>query len=236
MDKRLKIVIGVVAVAGLATGGYFLYRYVRRRKDREAVEGLLELFRKENKLNPSQIDRIRFIFDIENYELPGNLSKAFKDNLDLITKAGLYARNKNAADYFSTLNTIKNRLPSDARPDFEAATAILYAVKTRLNQISDDSNSLLNKIGRFVKPGVDFADRFGKYAQYVAPLAAVIGSGLPEYVQVSEAAKSNPSFIVMRDLYNNTAYTKDQLKLFDKFWEVYNGSPFFKSEVQNVKI
>jgi hypothetical protein len=238
MDRSKIIKYALIAAAGIGAGVgiYFIVKSLRRKNTQDAVDALIELFQKESELTPAQIERLRFIFGIENYKLPERLQKPFDNNLKEIEKAGRFLRDKNSAAYFATINAINNKLPADAKSDFAASLDILYFVIGKTKTLETDSNKLAARVGRLVKPSVDMVNSLGNYAYLIAFLPALFSSSLTEFTQDSAAVKNNPDYIVLKDLYSSKAYTPDRLKLFDKFWKAYSGKPFFVSEIKNVKL
>jgi hypothetical protein len=234
MDRAKVIKYSLIAAAGIGAGIgiYFIIKATRRKRTKDAVDTLIDLFQKESELTQSQIDRLRFVFDIENYQLPPNIQKALDDNRELIKKAVDYFKAKDVNRYFNTIATIKSRLSPAVLPDFEFALNMAYDVVRKFERFDMDGNTLFSRLRNFVTPSREMIQLVGTYAWVVSPLALVLA---PRYVQYSENVKNNPEYTIIKDLYANPNLSKNRLKLFDEIWKIYSGKPFFVSEIKNVK-
>ena len=232
VSKKGKIAITITSILVASAIGLGVYLYFRKKKkesQQDEIQKLIALAKKEAGLTEEQIEKMRFLFNIESYKLDTKLQKAFDKAKPQMLEAVKLLHNGKFTAYWKEVEKIYNSIEEPYRTQIGKAFNLTRQVVDKLNSYTIESQSIGNKIKSGTSVGLLLMSM---------PLSIMGISGLATSVAAKELSKnlaqsvSTPEGQVLRDLYTNKNYSKTTLKLFNELWKIYSGKPFFNMNLK----
>lgn len=219
LNRNTLIFFSVILVAGLGIGAYFFVKKRKQQGFRKEIDGLLELAKKESKVSDAQVERMRFVFNIENYKLPKPLQDALNSVMPDIIKARQTLKSGDYAGFWREVEAILNKLKEPEKSEIFNAFQLTRQTLSKLHTYETDAKSLAEKAGALTNAAL-FA--------LALPLDRISLSVFNIQQSVLDRIKKDSvPGKVFSDLYTNDKYSKNTLKIFNELWKVYSGNYFF---------
>lgn len=235
--RNILIITGAVVVTGLAVG-IPAFIYYRKKKNEGEVIALTELARQEGKLSSEEVQRIRFLYNLKNYELPAAYQTAWNNSKARVQAAISSFRSGNLQQAYALINNISQTLPASVKPDFEKAYQLFIELTSAMMNLDAKAkhDSWLIKsatIGHQVNSVMKW--------NFLAPplmLVAYINTwtGVDKSLQEYAAIKNNPIYLVMKKIIFDKNYNFNTLKIFDLIWQLAKGENFFSVNAKSVSL
>ncbi len=198
--RNILIISGAVLVTGLAVG-IPAFIYFRKKNNEQEVFALTQLAQEEGKLTPAEVQRIRFLYNLKNYQLPAAYQSAWDNSKGRVQAAISSFRSGNLQQAYSTINNISQTLPAAVKPDFEQAYKLFIELTSAMMDLQAKANH-----NSWLMQAASIGHQTNNVLKWVPipPLMLVayintwtgVDKGLKEYA----AIKNNPIYLVMKKI------------------------------------